>query len=233
MLIQTHSQQLIATAENWWVDCALAALDWRGRFDVALSGGRTPRRLYQRLARNRLLRGHWGQIGLWFGDERAVPPAHADSNYRMVLEAGLNPELGVQLERIPGELEPTLAAERYAKQLGSLPQRGGWPLFDLVMLGMGADGHIASLFPGSANLAEGDKPVSACPVAALDSWRISLTLPVIANARRILVLVAGADKAEMLQRVLHKGDPAYPASQIARLDQADWLVALDDKGPNA
>ncbi|MBF0256432.1 MAG: 6-phosphogluconolactonase [Gammaproteobacteria bacterium] len=223
MLIQTRPEQLIATAENWWVECALTALDQRGRFDVALSGGRTPRKLYERLARNRLLRGHWGQIGLWFGDERAVPPEHADSNYRMVGEAGLNPELGLQLERISGELEPQQAAALYAERLSRLPQRGGWPQFDLVMLGMGTDGHIASLFPGSANLAERQKAVTACYVESQHSWRISLSLPVIRNARQILMLVAGQDKAAMLDLVLNQKDPGYPASQVADLAQTSWI----------
>jgi 6-phosphogluconolactonase len=224
MLIQTRPEQLIATAENWWVECALATLDQRGRFDVALSGGRTPRQLYQRLARNRLLRGHWRQIGLWFGDERAVPPEHADSNYRMVREAGLTPELGLQLERMAGELEPQQAASLYTERLGRLPQRGGWPQFDLVMLGMGTDGHIASLFPGSANWVEQEKAVTACYVESQRSWRISLSLPVIRNARQILLLVAGQDKAPMLDRVLNQKDPSYPVSQVAHLAQTSWIL---------
>ncbi len=224
MLIQTTPESLVTTAENWWVEQALSAIDRRGRFEVALSGGSTPGKLYRRLAQNRLLRERWSQIRLWFGDERCVPPDHPQSNYRMVIESGLTEDLGLSLERMEGELEPLQAAARYAERLAELPQRGGWPQFDLVMLGMGADGHVASLFPGSDNLAERQKTVSACYVESQSSWRMSLTLPVLANGRQILVLVAGEGKQAMLDKVLNRADPAYPATEVAALEQATWMV---------
>jgi 6-phosphogluconolactonase len=224
MLNTSSPETYLSDVEIWWVQTALQAIDQRGRFDVALSGGSTPGQLYRRLSRNRLLRDHWPALHLWFGDERCVPPDHPQSNYRMVMETGLNPDLGLHLQRMEGEREPVEAATRYAERLKELPLRGGFPQFDLVMLGMGEDGHVASLFPGSANLAERSAPVAACHVEKLDSWRLSLTLPVIANARQVLVLVAGANKAQTLAGVLKDGNPDYPASALTHLPQVSWMI---------
>lgn len=217
-------ERIIAQVGDLWVEAALEAIRRHAKFNIALSGGNTPARLYRRLASDPRLNDCWPAVRLWFGDERCVPPGHPDSNYRMVRQAGLTPGLGLTLERMEGELDPELAAVRYAERLRALPQQDGWPQFDLVMLGMGEDGHIASLFPGSANFVEREKWVSAAFVERLGAWRLSLTLPVIAAARQVLVLVTGANKARVLADVLRDSNPTYPASAIARLAQATWLL---------
>jgi 6-phosphogluconolactonase len=224
MLKVIPSEDFMEEAHTHWKKIALANIQARGRFEVALSGGSTPARLYQRLAADGSLKNEWSRMRLWFGDERCVPPTDEQSNYRMSQTAGLTPELGLAIERMEGELDPLLAAEHYSERLQQLPQHQGWPCLDLVMLGMGEDGHVASLFPGSANLAERQKWVTAAHIDDQKGFRISLTMPVIAAARQILVLVTGAAKAEVLAEVLNKHDPAFPASEIARLPQSIWLV---------
>jgi len=224
MMIILKPENLIAKAQEIWVAAALEAIGRQGRFHVALSGGGTPERLYRSLAQAPRLHDHWGSIRLWFGDERCVAPDDPRSNFRMVQQAGLASGPGVGLERMEGELEPSLAASRYAERLQALPQVQGWPEFDLVMLGLGEDGHIASLFPGSANLSERRKPVSAAYVDKLGVWRLSITLPVIAKARKVLILVTGDNKAPMVAAVLGRKEAAYPASEIAALPQAVWLL---------
>ncbi len=225
MLIEVTEADFLLQAERLWADRAKTAIAARGIFHVALSGGGTPAHLYRRLADNRELAKDWGQIRLWFGDERCVPPDHPESNYRMVSEAGLAAMPGVEIERMSGELLPQDAALAYARQLQQLPRSaGGWPQFDLVMLGMGADGHVASLFPDSDMLHERQRWVSAAHIAQLDRWRLSLTMPVIGAAREILLLVSGASKAEVLSRVLQSRDSRYPASEVAAMPQATWLV---------
>jgi 6-phosphogluconolactonase len=217
-------ERIIAQAAEFWVNAALEGIGWQGRFEVALAGGRTPERLYRELSRDPRLAKHWPAIRLWFGDERCVPPEHPDSNFRMVRQAGLTPGLGLTLERMEGELEPEMAASRYAERLRVLPRFESWPQFDLVMLGMGEDGHVASLFPGSANLSEGRRAVCACLVERLGAWRLSISLPVLLRARRLLILVTGSPKAAVVAAVLGRGEPGYPASALAGLPQAIWLL---------
>lgn len=224
MLKIIHPDNFIDQAQAHWKEIALANIQAHGRFEVALSGGSTPAKLYQRLAADESLKNEWSRMRLWFGDERCVPPTDEQSNYKMSQTAGLTPKLGLAIERMEGELDPLLAAERYFERLKVLPEVQGWPCLDLVMLGMGEDGHTASLFPGSANLAERSKWVTAAHIDDQKGFRISLTMPVIAAARQILMLVTGAAKAEVLAEVLNKHNPAYPASEIAKLPQSIWLV---------
>lgn len=224
MLTIIQPDGFIQAAEAQWQAIALANLEARGRFEVALSGGSTPRKLYQRLAVNQALAPHWGKIRLWFGDERCVPPTDEQSNFHMAQAAGLRPELGLTMERMEGEIDPVQAAKNYSERLKQLPGHDGWPCLDLVMLGMGDDGHTASLFPGSANLAEHSAWVHAAHIDDTKGWRISLTLPVIAAARQILMLVTGEAKARVLAEVINNQNPAYPASHIAALPQSIWLV---------
>ena len=223
-----HPDQFIEHAKAHWISMALDSIATRGRFEVALSGGTTPASLYQRLAASAELAPHWDKMRLWFGDERCVPPTDAQSNFLMSQDAGLRPALGLTLERMEGELDPAQAARNYALRLEQLPLEQGWPRLDLVMLGMGDDGHVASLFPGSANLAERRQWVKAAHIDDDTGWRISLTMPVIAAARQILVLVRGAAKAPVLAQALADAregrSPSYPASEITALPQAIWLV---------
>lgn len=183
----------------------------RGRCAVALAGGRTPRGVYQRLTDL-----DWAGVDLWFGDERHVPPDHADSNYRMVREALLAPARipDAQVHRIATELpDAARAAADYEDDLrrvfGLAP--GGIPTLDLALLGMGPDGHTASLFPGTPAVSEEARLATAVWVDRLQTWRVTLTTPVFNHARRVLVFVTGADKADMLSQVL-----AGPRDPLAR-----------------
>ena len=181
-----------------------------GRFTVALAGGQTPRSTYQVLARSPqagdgLLR--WETWEVFFSDERPVPPHHAESNFRMVRETLLaNGRIPLaHVHRIQGELDPPQAADLYEADLrqsfGLAP--GQPPRFDLILLGLGTDGHTASLFPGTSALAEQRRWVCASWVPKLQSHRVTLTLPVLNAAAEVIFLVSGKEKAEVLRAVLH------------------------------
>jgi 6-phosphogluconolactonase len=211
---------------------ARAAVVHRGTCSIALSGGATPRRLFQLLAQDGRDALPWEHVDLWWGDERTVPPEHADSNYRMAREALIDP-LGLpasHVHRIAGELADHEACARsYAREL--VAALGSPPIFDLVLLGMGPDGHTASLFRGSPALAETTRWVVANPVVSPlvygSATRITLTAPALCAARHIRFLVAGADKAASLARVLeYPHDPErYPAQLIApQGGDLAWLV---------
>ena len=165
-------------------------------FTLALSGGSTPKRLYQAMAKSPLF--DWSQLELFFGDERAVPPDHADSNYRMAKEALLG--VPARLHRMEAERGD---AEGYEQLLRSrlAAGSGGVPAFDLVLLGVGPDGHTASLFPGAPELDETARLVTMTQQPHLGVRRMSITLPVINAARRVWVLAAGAEKADVVARV--------------------------------
>lgn len=194
------------------------AVSRNGRCALALSGGRTPRAVYAQLAeepfRSRI---PWKKVHLFWGDERAVPPEHADSNYRMAKEALLEhiqiPRQNIH--RIPGELPAVEAARVYQKELqafwGAAP-----PRFDILLLGLGTDGHTASLFPGTPAAGEKKKWVTAVFVPRLNAWRITITLPVINQAREILFLVTGSRKAEIVWRLLRRKHALHrlPASRV-------------------
>jgi len=208
---------------------ARAAVSARGRCDIALSGGSTPKHLFGLLAAAGRDALPWDHIELWWGDERAVPPDHADSNYGMTRAALLAP-LGLDaahVHRMAGEIDPAEAARAYEAEL--VAALGAPPIFDLVLLGMGPDGHTASLFPGSPALDETQRWVVANPVTSPlvhgSATRITLSAPAINAARHVRFLVAGADKAASLAQVLEgPRDPhRFPSQLIAAADLA-WLV---------
>jgi 6-phosphogluconolactonase len=193
-----------------------------GRFTVALAGGATPRSLYALLAtaayRDRV---PWAAVHLFFGDERCVPPDHPESNFRMVKESLLDqvPIPAAQVHRMQGEdPRPDAAAARYEDELRAAFGLAGdeLPRFDLVLLGLGADGHTASLFPGSPALAERWRLVLPATVEGFVARRLTLTLPVLNAAARVAFLVAGRAKARALAAVVRgaPGDPALPAARV-------------------
>jgi len=210
-----------------------------GRFSVALSGGSTPRALYSLLATDEFVaRVDWSRLHVFWGDERCVPPDHPESNYGMARQALLD-HVRIPLSnihRIPCEREPRLAAAAYEQTLrawfsgGSAGRRvreRETPRFDLILLGMGEDGHTASLFPGAAALGERTRWVVACQVIALGAWRVTLTPIVINAAAHVMFLVSGAHKAERLRQVL--AGPYRPdelPAQIVRPTRGRlvWLV---------
>jgi 6-phosphogluconolactonase len=222
-LARAGAEAVAAAAEQ-----AVAA---RGRFTLALSGGSTPRPVYALLADPRApfrARVPWDRTHVFFGDERPVPPHHPDSNYRMAREALLAHVPVASVHRIPAE-QPG-ASEAYEGELRSffaLPPGAEPPRLDLVLLGLGPDGHTASLFPGTTALDEWTRWVASPWVARLGTARTTLTFPVLNRAREVLFLVSGADKADALRRVLAPapGADALPAARVAPADgRVAWIV---------
>ncbi len=207
------------------------ALELRGIFHLALSGGSTPRATYAELARRaRAPRGRAldsSRWRFWFADERCGAPDDPASNYRLVRETLFEPA-GIPescVRRMRGEDDPERAAEDYARALSR--ELGSPPRIDLVLLGLGADGHTASLFPGSPALEERERPVVAVPAPAGDLPRLTLTLPVLDAARAVLFLVTGAEKAAALRRALRASgtEEAPPAARVRPRDgEVLWLA---------
>ncbi len=189
------------TAAESLVSAAVGAVEQRGRFVVVLAGGSTPRDLHAILAepphRDRV---PWARTWVLFGDERCVPPDDPRSNYRMAMETLLDrvPVPSEQILRMMGEArDPSLAAAAYEAEIRALFPGASEPRFDLVVLGMGADGHTASLFPGTEALTETSRWVVANRIPKLETWRITLTLPALNAARGVMLLVTGEDKAQV------------------------------------
>ncbi len=197
---------------------AAEAIRERGRFTVALAGGATPRGLYARLAAP-LARPQveWPRTWVFFGDERCVPPTDADSNYRMAAETLLAhvPVPAAQVFQMPGDAtNPAAAAADYEARLRAAFDPGPVSL-DLVLLGMGLDGHVASLFPNSPVLDEKDRLVAAVETrAAVVPRRLTLTLPVLNAARRVLFLISGIEKARAVADALKNPASALPAAKV-------------------
>ena len=223
--IYENPQQLAEAAARAFVEGAAGAIAERGRFAVALAGGSTPEATYEVLARDHAGDVDWPNVHAFFGDERAVPPDHEDCNYRMAREALLDRVPVGSVHRIRGELPPDEAAASYEEDLevffGEVP-----PVLDLVMLGIGEDGHTASLFPETPALGISDRLAVANPVAKLDTTRLTLTVPVLNAAREVRFLVAGAGKAEALAEILEgEADPRqYPAKLIRPPGGPTWMV---------
>ena len=192
----------------------------RGTFSVALSGGTTPRRVYELLASDEYRASvPWPSVHVFFGDERTVPPDHAESNYRMASEALLSRVAlpAENVHRIEGVGDAGSNASEYESVMRGFFGDVEWPRFDLIFLGMGDDGHTASLFPGTTALEESRAWVTANWVEKFGAWRITLTAPAINAARRVLFLVTGAGKAERLSEVLNGAhDPSRLPSQMIR-----------------
>ena len=213
---------------------ATAAIAERGVFTLALSGGSTPKKLYALLAKDPAFAAFpWAQTQLFFGDERHVQPDHAESNFRMVKEtllaSGHVPEANVH--RVFAELaDAAQAAAEYEAEIrrdftADDALLDGVPRFDVILLGMGPDGHTASLFPGSPGLQETTLWVLANPVAKFNTDRITFTYPVLNAARAVLLLVAGADKESMIREVLVDARGTYPVERVQPRDGVKvWML---------
>jgi 6-phosphogluconolactonase len=192
---------------------------------LVLAGGNTPRAAYERLA---VMGLDWSGCVVWFGDERCVPPDDERSNFRMVRESLLDQlgDSGPAVRRIRGELGPDGAADAYERQVEE--DFGGRPIFDLVLLGLGPDGHTASLFPGQSTLEERERAVLGVQEAGHEPYvpRVTLTLPAINAAREVVFLAEGEDKADAVRRAVEgPADPATPASLVAPAPGAlTWLL---------
>jgi 6-phosphogluconolactonase len=226
--------ELSRAAASELIQQAQRAEQERGLFSIALSGGSTPKSLYSLLANESSFRTEtpWGKIHFFWGDERHVAPGHPESNYCMVREALFSkvPVPSENIHRIRSEdPDARQAAKEYEETLRSFfrLKTGEYPRFDLVLLGMGPDGHTASLFPGTEALREREHLVVANWVEKLHAYRITMTLPVLNEAALVLFLVSGEDKAETLRQVLEgeaREDP-FP-SQLIRPTHGRllWLV---------
>lgn len=234
---------LAREAASRFVLIANQAIVARRRFAVVLSGGSTPRDLYQLLATPEFSsKVDWRHTYLFWGDERAVPPNHLDSNFRMASEALISrvPILQANVHRIPAELEPVEAAREYVQTMLSCIKSGaiaeseaGLPRFDLILLGLGDDAHTASLFPQTRALGEITRWTAENYVEKLNAFRITLTLSVINAAKNILFLVAGADKSVAVDTILQgKRNPhEFPAQMVEPTNgRVVWLL---DKAASA
>jgi 6-phosphogluconolactonase len=228
----TTPQELFAAAAEEVMRSAKDAVDKRGRFTIALSGGSTPKSLYNLLATNARTTLPWDRMFFFFGDERHVPPTDPESNYRMADEAMLSkiPVAASNVFRFLAENPDADAAasayEQTLKKFFAL-ESGQFPQFDLILLGLGPDGHCASLFPGTAGLQEKSKLVIANWVEKLKTSRLTLTLPVINAASCVAFLVSGTDKAPALKAVLEGDAPGdqYPSKLVHPSDgKLLWLI---------
>lgn len=216
------------------ISAALSAAHIRGGIvSLALSGGSTPRGVYEALAtaayRKKI---DWSRLHIFWGDERCVPPESSESNYRMAHQAFLRdvPLPAHHIHRIRGELTPAEAARAYEIELRNTFGITGTeiPRLSLVLLGVGEDGHTASLFPGSTALHETRRLVTEVYVERLNTWRVTLTYPMLGNAEMILFLVSGPAKAPIARAVIHDGKTEFPATHVALNGrEVEWYIDRD------
>jgi len=220
-----RTKTFASDAANFILTKARESIDERHQFRIALSGGNTPRSVYAEMAKRDL---PWKKFLFTFGDERCVPPENDESNFRMANEALFRPASvpDSSILRMRGEIEPVLAAKEYEAQLDVLAVKRGEIIYehDLILLGLGDDGHTASLFPGTEALSETERRVIANYVPKFNSWRLTFTFPLIFAARTVCFLI-GANKDPKLIERIFSGDSALPA---ARVDQnaksVTWII---------
>jgi 6-phosphogluconolactonase len=230
---------LFQAAAAEFASLAIAGIGTAGRFTVALSGGSTPKSFFSLLAQNDRDRLPWTKMFFFWGDERHVPPNHPESNYRMAFESLLSkvPVPAGNVFRIPTENpDASQAAAAYEQTLRDFfkSPAGTFPRFDLILLGMGPDGHTASLFPGTNALKENARLVVANWVEKFKTDRITLTLPVINHAGAVMFVVSGQDKAAPLKEVLEGTQPPdlYP-SKLVRPTNGDLIWLVDQSAASA
>jgi 6-phosphogluconolactonase len=222
-----RTKNFVADAAAFILEQAHKAIAERNEFRIALSGGNTPASVYARVAAG----AHdfpWDRTRFTFGDERCVPPDDPQSNFRMAREnlfvPGAVPEKSIM--RMRGEIDPQSAAQEYEDQLNAIATARGEPVYqhDLILLGLGDDGHTASLFPGTAALEEMTRSVVANFVPKLNAWRLTFTFPLINHARQILFLVGASKNPELIERVL-AGDSQFPAARVNPIaGEVTWII---------
>lgn len=222
-----RTQTFVHDAAEFILQHARTALAARDQFRIALSGGKTPRPIYTEFARiGREL--PWDRVFFTFGDERCVPPNDPQSNFRMARESLFVPAAVPEksIARMRGEIDPAIAAQEYQDNLDLLAAQSGEMIYrhDLILLGMGADGHTASLFPDTAALEEKIRKVVANFVPKLDSWRITFTFPLINQARHVCFLANANKNVALLEEVL-QGDLQYPAARVEPANgELTWIL---------
>ncbi|MGD0479220.1 MAG: 6-phosphogluconolactonase [Terracidiphilus sp.] len=233
--VEPDAAALARRAAQYFVELSEKAVNARGRAKIAISGGSTPKATFALLAdpaQPWRARMPWSKLDLWWVDERCVPPDDPDSNYRMTREAMLDhlPLSPEQIHRMEGELEPEAAAARYEAELRNNFRLEGaeLPRFDGVQLGMGPDGHTASLFPHTRALHELGHLAVANHVENKDAWRVTLTWPVINRGSQVFFLIGGEDKAQILKEVVTgPRDPERLPSQLIRPAGGILTLLLD------
>jgi 6-phosphogluconolactonase len=225
ILVPGTNEETIRSAAEHWIHSAKRSIQQRGRFAVALSGGSTPKAIYKMLSSEKL---EWDKVFLFWSDERRVPPDHPDSNYRMAMESGLKslPIPPDRIFRMQTEGNPDTDAKDYEDKIR---RTLGKTLFDLVMLGVGEDGHTASLFPQSPALTVEDRLVFAQPVPEKKNWRMTLTFPCINESRQSVIYALGESKAPIVQIALNAPIVSpYPASRVGTPEhKALWILDSD------
>jgi 6-phosphogluconolactonase len=223
-----RTKNFVADAAAFILEQARRAMVERNEFRIALSGGNTPAPVYARIA----LEARdfpWESVRFTFGDERCVPPDDPQSNFRMAREnlfvPAAVPEKSIM--RMRGEIDPQIAAQEYEDQLDAIASESGESIYkhDLILLGLGDDGHTASLFPGTAALDEMTRRVVANFVPKLNALRLTFTFPLIDHARHILFLVGASKSPQLIERVL-AGDPQFPAARVnPSVGEVTWIIA--------
>lgn len=223
------AKEVAERAAEIFIETAKEAIKNHGKFSVALSGGSTPKALFELLENeNYASQIEWQNVYIFWSDERCVSPENGQSNYRMANEALLKhvPIPRNQIHRMLGEDEPSKAAFDYEQELIS-HFKTDEPRFDLILLGMGDDGHTASLFPNTTAIDENEKLVAAPFVEKFNSYRLTFTFKIINAAAKIIFLITGASKAETLKLVLSKPQKHLPASLVNATD-GQLLLLLDE-----
>jgi 6-phosphogluconolactonase len=222
-----RSKNFVADAATFILEQARKAIADRSEFRIALSGGSTPAPVYARIAAE-ADDLPWESVLFTFGDERCVPPDDPQSNFRMAREnlfvPAAVPEKSIM--RMRGEIDPQIAAQEYEQQLDAIATARGEPIYqhDLILLGLGDDGHTASLFPGTAALEDMTRCVEANFVPKLNAWRLTFTYPLINHARHILFLVGASKNPELIERVL-AGDQKFPAARVNPVaGEVTWMI---------
>jgi len=223
----TRTKDFVVDAAAFILEQARKAIAERNEFRIALSGGHTPAPVYAHIASGtRDFR--WESVRFTFGDERCVPPDDPQSNFSMARENLFVPAAVPQksIMRMRGEIDPQIAAQQYTQQLDAIAAGRGESMYqhDLVLLGLGDDGHTASLFPGTAALEETSRQVVANFVPRLNAWRLTFTFPLINHARQILFLVGASKDPQLIERVL-EGDQQFPAARVdPSAGEVTWII---------
>ena len=222
-----RTKNFVTDAADFILEQARNAIAERNEFRIALSGGNTPRPVYARLAAagNDL---RWELIRITFSDERCVPPDDPNSNFRMARETLLAPAAVPEksILRMRGEIDPQIAAQEYQDQLDRIASKRSESIYrhDLILLGLGDDGHTASLFPGTTALEEVTRRLVANFVPKLNAWRLTFTFPLINHARHVLFLVGASKSPELIERVLN-GDSQLPAARVdPSAGETTWMI---------
>jgi 6-phosphogluconolactonase len=222
-----RTENFVSDGAAFILEQARRAIADRNEFRIALSGGNTPAPIYKRVA-TEARDFPWTSVRFAFGDERCVPPDDPQSNFRMARENLFVPAAvpAQSIMRMRGEIDPQIAAQEYQDQLSALAAERGEPMYqhDLILLGLGDDGHTASLFPGTTALDETTRRVVANFVPKLNAWRLTFTFPLINDARHVLFLVGASKSPQLVERVL-AGELQFPAARVNPIaGGVTWMI---------